>query len=93
MFLNRAEWKARSAARAQDAARLKDEARDALALGPEDSLAVNEIACRDPGCPDVETVFLVMRRGEATRALKIAKPMAEVMRADILAAWQDPSPA
>jgi hypothetical protein len=36
--------------------------RDALALS-EDSVAVSEVNCRDPGCPDVETAILVMVPG------------------------------
>ncbi|GMA79393.1 hypothetical protein GCM10025880_58100 [Methylorubrum aminovorans] len=40
-----------------------------------DALSVNEIACADPGCPDVETVVLVMRAGEPTRALRFRGPL------------------
>jgi len=66
---------------------LKTRLRERLALAPDDGLAVNEIACADPGCPaGIETVVLIMRRGERTRALKILKPMGEVEDADIAAA-------
>jgi hypothetical protein len=46
-------------------------------------LAVNEIACADPSCPGVETVVLLMRPGEKTRAYKVPKALSEVTEQDI----------
>ncbi len=66
--------------------RVKDLARAALQASPETAFAVNEIACNDPGCPGIETVILVMEPGRKTRALKVPKPLDEVMEQDILAA-------
>ena len=66
--------------------RVKDLARKALRVAPETAFAVNEIACTDPGCPGIETVILVMEPGHKTRALKVAKPLDEVMEQDILRA-------
>ncbi|MBD8908511.1 hypothetical protein [Methylorubrum zatmanii] len=74
-FVSLKDWRARSAGLARAAARAKDLIRPALGLGEGDALSVNEIACPDPGCPDVETVVLVMRAGEPTRALRIAGPL------------------
>ena len=54
----------------EDVSRVKGWAREILALAEGDSVAVNEIACTDPACPGLETVILVMRQGEATRAFK-----------------------
>ena len=54
----------------EDAARVKDWVRDELALGGDDTVTVNQIACTDPACPGLETVILVMRPGEPTRAFK-----------------------
>ncbi|CAO4166869.1 hypothetical protein [Methylorubrum populi] len=71
-FVSLKDWRARSAGLAQAAARAKALIRPALGLTDADALSVNEIACADPGCPDVETVVLVMRSGEPTRALRIA---------------------
>ncbi|SEO82239.1 hypothetical protein SAMN04487843_10489 [Methylobacterium sp. ap11] len=78
----------RARASAQAAARkdLAERTRRILALAEEDALSVNEIACADPGCPDTETVILLMRAGEPTRAIKIAKPMEAVSEIDVLAA-------
>ena len=80
-------WRARSAERAATGARLKGLLTDAFALGPGDALSVNEIACADPGCPDMETIVLVMRAGEPTRALRIRTPM-DAVTADQIAVLQ-----
>jgi hypothetical protein len=68
----------------RDAAeRLKARARDALGLAPDTELTASEIDCLDPGCPGLETVLLVMRPGERTRALKIRRPMEDVTEQDL----------
>ncbi len=38
----------------------------------------DEIICADPACPGSETVILVMKPGEKTRAYKLQMAMAEV---------------
>lgn len=87
-------WRARSAERSALAVRLKGEIAPSLGLGPDDALSVNEIACADPGCPDMETIVLVMRAGQPTRALRIRKPMEAVDAADIAAlAEEERNPA
>ncbi|TXN32944.1 hypothetical protein [Methylobacterium sp. WL19] len=50
---------------------------------------VNEILCPDPSCPGLETIVLVMRPGRKTQAAKVAKPLAEVTRAEVEAALAD----
>jgi len=82
-FVSLKAWRARSAERVAIAARLKRDLMAALDLGEADALAVNEISCPDPGCPDMETVVLVMRAGTPTRALRIRCPMEAVGPADI----------
>jgi hypothetical protein len=82
-FVSLKAWRARSAERVAIAARLKRDLMAALDLGEADALAVNEISCPDPGCPDMETVVLVMRAGTPTRALRIRCPMEIVGPADI----------
>jgi hypothetical protein len=74
---------------AEDQARaqaVKDLVRAALGAPPDLALTVNEIICADPACPGTETVILIMRPGEKTRAMKIARPMAEVTADDVLSA-------
>lgn len=63
-----------------DAARIKREVSEILALPEETALAVNEIICADPACPGTETVILVMVPGEKTKAFKAQMPMAELTR-------------
>lgn len=60
--------------------------REAAALREADLVKVNEILCPDPACPGFETVILVMRAGERTRAVKVAKPIADVGHADVVIA-------
>lgn len=52
------------------------------------ALRVGELLCPDPACPGLETVILVMVPGARTRACKVAKPLAEVSRADVAAALE-----
>lgn len=44
--------------------------REALALLDADIVKVSEIDCNDPACGGVETVILVLRKGERTVAYK-----------------------
>lgn len=60
------------------AERLKTQVRELLGLPETAAVAVNEIICADPACPGNETVILVMRPGEKTRAYKLQMAMAEV---------------
>ncbi|GJD59475.1 hypothetical protein [Methylobacterium dankookense] len=82
-FVSLKAWRARSAERAALAAKLKRDVAAALALDPEDAVTVNEIACPDPGCPDLETIVLVMRVGEPTHALRIRRTIDAVTPADL----------
>jgi len=69
--------------------RLKVQVRELLGLPETAAIAVNEIICADPACPGSETVILVMKPGEKTRAYKLQMAMAEVTAealADVLRA-------
>jgi hypothetical protein len=67
----------------QAAQQVKDWARAALQASDDTAFTVNEIICADPGCPGIETVILVMKPGEKTRAYKISKSLNEVTEQDI----------
>jgi len=58
--------------------RLKAQVREQLGLPEIAAIAVNEIICADPACPGTETVILVMKPGEKTRAYKLQMAMVEV---------------
>jgi len=60
------------------AERLKGQVRGLLSLDETAAVAVNEILCADPACPGSETVILVMKPGEKTRAFKLQMTMDEV---------------
>lgn len=49
-------------------------------------VAVTELACRDDGCPDIETVIGIMRPGEKVETYRIHKPVAEIEANDVSAA-------
>ena len=74
-FVSLKAWRARSSEKAALSGRLKADLGAALALGEDESVHLNEIACPDPDCPDMETVVLVMRAAEPTRAFRIRKTM------------------
>lgn len=65
---------------------LKERVATRLRLGDEDAVTISEIVCHDPGCPGVETVILLMRPRQPSRAYKIAAALADVSEGDIEAA-------
>jgi hypothetical protein len=64
-------------------ARIKEWTTLALDLPAGTVMTVSEIACPDPGCPDMETVILIMRPRDKTRAYKIARVIGEVTEPDV----------
>jgi hypothetical protein len=56
---------------------------EALGRNPDIGLSVNEIICRDPGCPGTETIILVMAPGRKTAACKVSKAMVDVTDDDV----------
>lgn len=68
----------REAAGPDASAQVKRQVRDLLDLPDNAVVAVNEILCADPACPGTETVILVMKPGEKTRAFKVQTGLAEL---------------
>lgn len=69
---------------AETSRRISAEVRALLSLAEDDAVTVSQIDCGDPACEGgAETVVLVMRQGQRTKAAKIAKAMALVGEADI----------
>lgn len=52
---------------------IKKWTRDILGLAEDDVVTINELACRDPGCPVLETVIAVFAEG-VTMRWKFARP-------------------
>jgi hypothetical protein len=64
--------------------RISAEVRSVLALGEEDAVSVSQLDCGDPACEGgAETIILVMRKGQRTKAAKIPKAIVLVSDADV----------
>jgi hypothetical protein len=63
--------------------RVKGYVFEALGRNPDIGLSINEIICRDPGCPGTETIILVMAPLKKTAACKVSRPMADVTADDV----------
>ncbi|MBA4220459.1 hypothetical protein [Bosea sp. (in: a-proteobacteria)] len=81
----------REAAGADASARIKQQVRELLGLPESAVIAVNEILCADPACPGTETVILVMKPGEKTRAFKVQMGLAELTPEALAAALSEAS--
>lgn len=81
----------REAAGADAAAQVKRQVRDLLGLPESAVIAVNEILCADPACPGTETVILVMKPGEKTRAFKVQMGLSELTPEALVQALSDAS--
>lgn len=81
----------REAAGADASARIKRQVRELLGLPESAVIAVNEILCADPACPGTETVILVMKPGEKTRAFKVQMGLAELTPEALAAALSEAS--
>ena len=64
-------------------AQIKAWVREALALPDDTPISVTELACRDEGCPDIETVIGVFEPGKKIRTLRVHVPIAEVHQENI----------
>jgi hypothetical protein len=73
----------RSRACARQAAAIKDLVRRHLGLGEDSTVSINEVACADSDCPDLETVIGVFRPGAAPLRLRVLKPLADVTVQDV----------
>jgi hypothetical protein len=64
--------------------RIKGWARELFRLPDDVTVMVSELRCREEGCPEVETVIVVLGEPGKTRQHKLLKPMAEVTRDDVV---------
>lgn len=65
---------------------LKLQARNLLGLSDEVTVSVSELSCREPGCPDVETIIAILREGESPRIARVHRPIPDVTLDDLKAA-------
>ncbi len=71
---------------------LKDAARALFEATDEDAVVVNELRCTEPGCPPVETVVALLRRGSPPRQVKVHKAIVDVSVEDLRAAFEPGDP-
>ena len=69
---------------------IKTWARAALALPDDVPVSVSQVACREAGCPDVETVIGVLKPGANFVSFRILLPAAQVTEADVRRALAPP---
>lgn len=55
----------------------------AKGLSGRDTILLDELDCRDPGCRDLETVITVIRSDRRQFVLRFSGPMARVTEADV----------
>ncbi len=60
-----------------------------MGLSDRDTIMLAELACRDPGCPDLETVITVIKSDRRRFELRFPGPMAGVTEADVQALSKD----
>lgn len=56
----------------------------AFDLAHDTPITVAELACRDAGCPDIETVIGILHQDKPIQTLRVHLPLAEVTNADVL---------
>ncbi|WP_265518664.1 nitrate reductase [Nitratireductor luteus] len=66
-----------------ESALIKKWLRTRLGLEDEVVVSVSQITCREPGCPDVETVIGILRPGQSPQAFRIERPMVDVTEDDV----------
>jgi len=73
-------------------ARVRGWVRELTDAGDDLTVVVSELACADPGCPDVETVVAVGAAGEPPVRFALKKPARRVTRAELEAIFLRPDP-
>ena len=63
--------------------RLKTWVRALMGLSDSDTIMLAELACHDPGCPDLETVITVVYADRRRFVLRFPGPMAGVTEGDV----------
>jgi len=68
---------------AEAVARLKGWITGLMSLGEKDHIAIAELACHEPGCPDLETVVTVTLADRRRFVLRFPSAVAAVTKADV----------
>lgn len=65
---------------------IKSWVRELMHLPDDTPITVAELACRDDGCPDIETVIGVLEPGKPIAKFRVHTTMSDVTRADVASA-------
>ncbi|WP_210343165.1 nitrate reductase [Bradyrhizobium diversitatis] len=66
---------------------LKLQTQKLLGLSDDVTISVSELSCREPGCPDVETIVAILRDGEKPTIARVHKSIPEVTLDELKAAF------
>ncbi|WP_008314084.1 hypothetical protein [Leptolyngbya sp. PCC 6406] len=66
--------------------RLKAQIAELLKLDAETTISINQLQCREPGCPPVETAIIILT--QPTQQYKIHKAIGDISTADVIKAVQ-----
>ena len=69
--------------------RLSAATREQLKLSDEAVVSVTELACREPGCPDVETIVAVLIAGKKPRTVRFHKRIPEIDLSELATALRE----
>lgn len=58
--------------------------RDLRSLDERDVVSITELACREDGCPDIETVVGIMRPGAPIETIRVHKAIADIGPEDFM---------
>jgi len=59
---------------------------DLLQLDAETTISINQLQCKEPGCPPVETVIIILT--QPMQQYKIHKAIGDIRTADVIKAVQ-----
>ncbi len=66
---------------------LKAQLADLLKLDAETTISINQLQCREPGCPPVETAIIIF--SQPTQQYKIHKAVSDISAADLAKVIQE----
>lgn len=62
---------------------IKSAVREVLNLPSDTPISIAELACRDEGCPDLETVIGVMEPGKPIKTYSVHLPISDIVIDDL----------
>jgi hypothetical protein len=66
---------------------LKAQIANLLQLDAETTISINQLQCKEPGCPPIETAIIILT--QPTQQYKIHKALGDISAADLVKAVQE----